>query len=409
MIKRTILTKIYEALGNWPVVLITGARQVGKTTICNEIEKESNYNYISLDNTRNRFDALNDPEGFLESHPWPLIIDEVQYVPSLFDVIEGIVNDQKRKTGNNKGMYILTGSESYNLIQGITESMAGRVAIINIKPLSFTEVNNLDAGPFNLDLIRTESNKINLNRNELFDYIYKGFYPSLYDNINLKPEDFYANYVSTYIDRDISQIININDKYKFQQFMEVLASLTGEELIIDNLAKNLNLNNKTITNWLSILLAGDIIYLLEPYNERSTLKRVVKRPKIYFNDTGLACYLARINDPLLLQNSYLSGRFVETYIINEIIKSYKSNNKLAYFYYYRDIDQKEIDLIINVDGKLNFVECKSGTNYNLSDVKAFNTLANKTSMPIGFKCIICLTNTVYSLGDNTYAIPITSI
>ena len=143
MIKRTILSKITDDLKNWPVVLITGARQVGKTTICNILEKELGYNYISLDNTRNRFDALNDPDGFLETHPWPLIIDEVQYVPGLFDVIEGIVNEQKRQTGNNNGMYILTGSESYNLIQGVTQSMAGRVAIINVKPLSFNEINNL--------------------------------------------------------------------------------------------------------------------------------------------------------------------------------------------------------------------------------------------------------------------------
>ena len=238
-------------------------------------------------------------------------------MPGLFDVIEGIVNEQKRQTGNNNGMYILTSSESYNLIQGVTQSMAGRVDIINVKPLSFNEINNLNDKPFNLDLaaIRNKLNIININKNKLFNYIYKDFYPSLYDNYNLKIEDFYANYVSTYIDRDISQIVNINEKYKFQQFMEVLASLTGEELIVDNLAKSLGFTNKTINNYLSTLLASDIIYLLEPYNERSTLKRVVKRPKIYFNDTGLACYLARINSPLLLQNSYLSGRFVETYII----------------------------------------------------------------------------------------------
>lgn len=332
-------------------------------------------------------------------------------MPGLFDVIEGIVNEQKRQTGNNNGMYILTSSESYNLIQGVTQSMAGRVAIINVKPLSFNEINNLNDKPFNLDLaaIRNKLNIININKNELFNYIYKEFYPSLYDNYNLKIEDFYANYVSTYIDRDISQIVNINEKYKFQQFMEVLASLTGEELIVDNLAKSLGFTNKTINNYLSTLLASDIIYLLEPYNERSTLKRVVKRPKIYFNDTGLACYLARINSPLLLQNSYLSGRFVETYIINEIIKSYKNSGTLAYFYYYRDIDQKEIDLVINVNGKLNFIECKSGISYSLNDIKGFNTLANKTNMPIGFKCIICLTNSIYSLGNDTYAIPIASI
>ena len=177
IIKRTILSKITDDLKNWTVVLITGARQVGKTTICNILEKELDYNYISLNNARNRFDALNDPDGFLETHHWPLIIDEVQYVPGLFDVIEGIVNEQKRQTGNNNGMYILTSSESYNLIQGVTQSMAGRVAIINVKPLSFNEINNLNDKPFNLDLaaIRSKLNIININKNKLFNYIYKGF------------------------------------------------------------------------------------------------------------------------------------------------------------------------------------------------------------------------------------------
>ena len=411
MIYRTIITSIKQAIKTKPVVLITGSRQVGKSTICGEIKKEFGHEYVSLDNIRERETAINDPELFLELHKAPVIIDEVQYAPKLLDVIESIVNRAKFEGKENKGMFVLTGSQAYHLMQNVSESLAGRVSIIEMSPLSLREIRNLDEIPFSVDPVtnkkRSEENKVTVN--ELFEIIVRGFYPEIYDNKELDFETFYSDYVKTYIERDVSQIIKLSDKIKFQRFMEVLASLTGEELVCNNLAKSIGVSLPTIESWISVLVAGNIIYLLEPYNENSLFKRVVKRPKVYFSDTGLAAYLARLNNADVLKNSIFSGRFVETYIVNEIIKSYKNANKKTSFYYYRDADQKEIDLVILDGGVLSFIECKSGVSYSKNNIKAFKTLKNMTKLRVGSSAIICLTNIIYPIDDDVYALPVGSI
>lgn len=411
MIARTIKDSVLKAIKNKPVVLITGARQVGKSTLCGEIKKECGYEYVSLDNLRERETAIKDPELFLSLHKAPLIIDEVQYAPRLLDAIEAVVNKVKFEGGSNRGMYVLTGSQTYNLMENVSESLAGRVTIVEMSPLSYREIKGLKELPFSFDQSidqgRSEENKININ--ELYDQIVKGFYPELYDNSELETETFYSDYVRTYIERDVSQIINLNDKLKFQRFMEILASLTGEEFIGNNIAKSIGVSLPTIESWLSVLVAGNIVYLLEPYNENSTLKRAVKRPKLYFSDTGLAAYLSRLNNSEVLKNSIFSGRFVETYIINEIIKSHKNNNKKTNFYYYRDADQKEIDLIMLEGGTLHFIECKSGIAYSKKDVSAFNTLKKNTNYKVGTSGIICSTDTIYSIDKDVFVVPLGTI
>ena len=411
MIPRTIKEAVLKAMKNKPVVLITGARQVGKSTLCGEIKKEYGYEYVSLDNLRERETAIRDPELFLSLHKFPLIIDEVQYAPRLLDAIESIVNKVKFDGGDNKGMYILTGSQVYSLMENVSESLAGRVSIIEMSPFSLREIKGLEELPFvinpSINQKRSQNNIIKVN--ELYNYIVKGFYPELYDNLEMDSETFYSDYVKTYIERDVSQIINLNDKLKFQRFMEVLASLTGEEFVANNLAKCIGVSLPTIESWLSVLVAGNIVYLLEPYNENSTLKRVVKRPKLYFTDTGLACYLARLNNEEVLKNSIFSGRFVETFIVNEIIKSYKNNNKKASFYYYRDADQKEIDLIMLDGGILHLIECKSGISYSKRDVSAFYTLKKSTNYNVGASAIVCSTESIYSIDDDIYVIPLGAI
>ena len=411
MIARTIKDLVLKAIKTKPVVLITGARQVGKSTLCGEIKKDYGYDYVSLDNLRERETAIKDPELFLSLHKAPLIVDEVQYAPKLLDVIESIVNKVKFEGGDNKGMYILTGSQIYSLMENVSESLAGRVTIVEMSPFSLREIRGLQEIPFVIDpsinQARSVYNKIDVN--ELYGQIVKGFYPELYDNDELDVETFYSDYVRTYIERDVSQIINLNDKLKFQRFMEVLASLTGEEFVANNLAKSIGVSLPTIESWLSVLMAGNIVYLLEPYNENSTLKRVVKRPKLYFLDTGLAAYLARLNNAEVLKNSIFSGRFVETFIINEIIKSYKNNNKKINFYYYRDADQKEIDLVMLEGGILHFIECKSGISYSKKDVSAFNTLKKITKYKVAASGVVCSTDIVYTIDDNVYAIPLGAI
>ena len=409
MINRTILSKIELSVKSRPVTLITGARQVGKSTLA-KLFIAKGFKYVSLDNYQERDMARNDPKMFLQTHPWPLIIDEIQKAPELFDALEEIVNEEKMKNEHNYGMYIITGSQMYRLMKGVTESMAGRISIIHMSPLSRSETLNREEPPFDFNLanIAKRANENPLSVKDFFKSIVKGFYPELYSNELLTTDEFYSDYVETYIERDVSEIINVKDKYAFRRFMELLASLTGEELVYDNIAKLIGVDIKTVQSWISILLAGDIIYLLEPYNEYSITKRIVKRPKLYFSDTGLASFLAKVNSPETLQSSFLCGRFVETYIVNELRKSYLNNRKNPNFYYYRDTRMNEIDLIIINDGKLHRVECKTGINFNLSAVKAFKQV-EETNYKISTSLIICNTDIMYPLGDDIYVVPLAGI
>lgn len=409
MIKRTIKDVVHNSINSYPITLITGARQIGKSTLCYELAKQYNYNYVSLDDIDNRSEALTDPKFFLSKHKAPLIIDEVQYAPILFNCLESIVNKKRLETGEANGMYILTGSQKFKLMQNVTESMAGRVGVINMSTLSYNETIGRNEIPFSVDLDKLFDRvepKITIDR--LFELITKGFYPELYRNNNLNVNTFYSNYVATYVDRDVSELVNVKNKLLFHKLMQLLASLTGEELVYDNLAKLVGVDKKTIVNWISVLEASNIIYLLQPYYELSLTKRVVKRPKIYFKDTGLACYLAKLGDPKSLAVSHFAGHFVETYVINEIIKSYENTESYAEFYYYRDNDQNEVDLIIQSNGELTLIEIKSGMNFNNSSIKGFKALEG-SKYKINKSCIICLSTDIYKINDNVYALPISVI
>ncbi len=297
-------------------------------------------------------------------------------------------------------------------MKGVSESMSGRVGLISMESLSMSEINDVTEEPFEIDIAKIAQRCENymIETPKLYDFIVRGFYPELYDDPELDSSSFYADYVSTYLERDVSDFIHLKDKQKFIDLMTILASLTGQELIYDNLAKDLGVNKLTVQTWISVLIAGNIIHLLQPYYERSLTKRVVKRPKIYFSDTGLACYLARVNSPLILQNSYLKGPMVETYIINEIIKSYKSNHKdiETSFYYYRTFDKDEIDLVILHDGKISLIECKAGETYGKDDANKFKKFV-KTNYVLDKTAIVSTTHTLYSLGDNCFVLPITAI
>ena len=409
MIQRTIKQPLLDSIKSYPVTLVTGARQVGKSTLCYELKKELNYNYVSLDDMDERQLANDDPKFFLAKHQAPLIIDEVQKAPILFEYIESVVNKKRLETGNANGMYILTGSQKFKLMKSVTESLAGRVGIINMSPLSFNEIINKKEVPFEVDLNKVVGRcSYNMTIDKLFEQITKGFYPELYRNPELDKDSFYSNYVATYIDRDVSELIDVKNKLLFHKLMQLIASLTGEELIYDNIAKHIGVDKKTVISWISVLEASNIIYLLQPYFETSLTKRVVKRPKIYFRDTGLACYLAKLSDAKNLSVSHFSGHFVETYVINEIIKTYENTNTHAEFYYYRDNEQNEIDLIIQRNGQLSFIEIKSGMKFSKSDVRAFNKFA-KSKYAIGESAVICLTESVYKIDENVYALPIATI
>ena len=248
------------------------------------------------------------------------------------------------------------------------------------------------------------------SKDDIYNFIVKGFYPEFYDeNSSLNSDEFYSRYISTYIERDVSQIIQLKDKLKFLKLMKILASLTGEEFVANRIAKNLGVSLETINSWVSVLETTNIIYFLRPYFEYSSLKRAVKRNKLYFYDTGLAAYLAQLINADVLSHSYFRDRFVETFIINEIITSFNNNNKSASFYYYMDFDQNEIDLLYIEDGIMHFIECKSGISYSKADVKAFKKVKRETKMAIGLSALICFTDSIYTLDEGVYCLPVRSI
>lgn len=410
--KRNILDSVIQCIDEYPITLITGARQVGKTTLVSFFEKEKEFKYLTFDDSDLLNEAKINPKEFLKKYKYPLILDEVQNVPEIFIELEAIVNDIKRKFGSQKanGMYILTGSQKFNLMKEVSESMSGRVGIIEMPPLSQCEINGWDNNEFVVDndKLFNISEKRELDDNKLYESIVRGFYPARWE-IEGKPiKNYYANYVKTYIERDVSQLINLRDKQKFENTLKILASLTGEEFIVDNIAKTIGVDKNTISSWVSIAITGDIIRLLPPYYEDSINKRIVKRNKLYFNDTGLVCYLLGIDSPSTLKKSSFKGRIIETYIHNEIRKSYINKGIEPKMFFFRDNNQNEIDLIILNDGKLNLIECKSGKNYGYNDIKGFKQL-NKTKYEINGECIICTTNEPYRINQGVYAFPIRCI
>ncbi len=410
MIERKIYQQILHSISLRPVTLITGARQVGKTTLCLKLRDEKAYGYVSLRDKDERSTARNDPDLFLQMHPAPLIVDEVQYAPGLLESIESVIDRAKTEGRDNRGMYILTGSQAYKLMEGVTDSLAGRISVISMSPLSLSEILDRDEVPFSMDMMEIirRSGESVIKAPEFFEMIIRGTYPEPQVEQSLTTQEFYSDYVNTYIERDVSEIINVRNKDKFHSFMQLLASLTGQELNYERIGSDIGVNGKTVKEWVSVLIAGDIIHLLHPYSDRSTAKRIVKRPKIYFWDTGLACYLARILDAESLRAGYLKGPMTETFLVNEVLKTYRNAKLDPPFYYYRDSNDTEIDLVMVRNGEVSLIECKSGTQFGWDDIKAV-VRGIPTQYPITGRAMLCLTEKVYPIKEGVYALPVTSI
>jgi len=412
MINRFIVKSISETLKHFPVVLLTGPRQIGKSTIVYSQFVNKGYSYVSLDDPLELNVAQINPRGFLQSHPYPLIIDEAQKAPQLFVEIERIVNKSRLEVGNKEsnGMYILSGSNRKQLLAESQESLSGRVAILDMSNLSLNEILNKDNNPFaiNYENSNVRSNRYYVSETEAFKYIVRGFFPALYDDLGINTQTYYSSYITTYLEKDLKEILNITNQQKFISFLRILASNTGQELIYENYAKQVGVVLNTIKVWVDSLVKTGIIYLVESYNEESVVKRIVKRPKLYFFDTGLACYLCGIDSAYTLQNSFLNGRFFETFVVNEIRKTYLNAGLIQNLYYYRDSDQNEIDLILINDGKLSCIEIKSGHSANVSMIKSFKKL-NETKLLHGTNAVICTSDKVSYLNENTLVLPIAAI
>jgi predicted AAA+ superfamily ATPase len=400
-IKRTSEDVIKNLSKQFKVVLVTGARQVGKSTLLKHCDE--NRNYVSLDDLSERELAINEPKLFLETHKAPLIIDEIQYAPELLSYIKLIVDKSDKK-----GQYWLTGSQQFHLMKNVSESLAGRVGILDLMGLSLAELSQTPNNePFFPDLEYIEKrreNHKNYSTSDIFKIIYNGSFPALNNQDEFQDRNaFYSAYIRTYIERDIRDLSSISNEMKFLNFIRVVAARTGQVLKYSELANAVDISEPTAKTWLSVLVSSNIVYLLEPYY-RNITKRMTKMPKIYFLDTGLCSYLTGWSSPEVIEKGAMNGAFFETFVVSEILKSYRHNGERPLIYWYRDTQQKEIDLLIERDGKLHPIEIKLTSNPNKSMLKHFNILDNQ-----GYGGLICMRESDIPLTEDVSAIPISYI
>lgn len=400
-LNRTLKNYISKVNDFFPVVLITGPRQVGKTSLLEECAKE-NRKYVSLDSSEKRNLAQNDPALFLQKYTPPVLIDEIQYAPQLFPYIKEIVDKEKQK-----GLFWITGSQQFSLMQNVSETLAGRVGIMHLQGFSQCEkFDNYQQLPFLPEIKNIKDRKVNsVTASNIFHTIWKGSYPALWLGSDDNWELFYNSYVQTYIQRDVRQILNITNELTFIKFMKAAAAQTGQLLDYASMARDVGVAETTIKSWISVLNTSGIIYLLQPYSNNLT-KRALKTPKMYFIDTGLACYLTRWNNYEALEEGAYAGAIFETYIISEILKSYWHNGKEPFVYFYRDKEKREIDLIIDQNGKLYPIEIKKKSNPDKNDIRHFHIIEDTIKKEIGEGCVICLAKDYLPIAQNVYSIPV---
>lgn len=413
-IPRTMENKIISMIDNYQVIMINGPRQVGKSTLLNFISRklDKKINKVTLDDLLLRSQAQEDPELFLRTHESPLIIDEFQRAPELLSYIKMIVDDDNEKIifGEKEKLetlYFLTGSQVFETMEEISESLAGRVGILDLYGLSEREIENKESNLFipNIEEIRKRERTEYKSTISLYKKIYKGTYPELYTT-DKDIEQYYSDYLRTFIEKDIRKSINIKDEFKFIKFVSSLAARTGQEFISTIIATEIGISDKTANSWLSILKNAGIVYLLQPYMNNA-VGRTIKRKKIYFTDTGLACYLAGYVDYITLKKSAYSGAIFETYVVNEIIKSFSNQGKDSrkHLYYYRDNNQKEIDLLINYNNIIYPIEIKKSANPGKDAIKNFYVV-NNFEQEKGNGIVLCMSKEIIAYDDENYMVPI---
>lgn len=400
-INRHILPYLERMKKQFRVLLVTGSRQVGKSTLLkNKLLPE--YDYVTLDDFSDLSIAQKDAALFFKNHPLPVIVDEVQRAPNLFLQIKLLADNSEEK-----GKIILTGSQSYKLLSNASDSLAGRVCIINMSSLSLREKYGID---FNTEFLPTEEyiskrkNFIKTYEN-LWNHIWRGSMPELADD-TVEWESFYRSYIRTYIDRDVADLIDVKNLVKFNNFMQCIASRVGELFNADSLARDVGVTSKTISQWTSILESSGVIKLLQPY-EKNVSNRAVKTPKIYFMDTGLVCHLVGWSSSQVAMNGAMSGSLFENFVISEIIKSYyNSGHDSKDIYFYRDKDKKEIDLIIEKDNILYPIEIKKSAQPTIDMAKSLSVLHKIPEKTVGQGCILCQCDKMHYLSDNVAALPV---
>ena len=400
-IKRHIDITVKKLAKMFGAVLVIGARQVGKTTLLKKVTQE--IPYITLDDPILLQSAQEEPGTFFKNTLPPVFIDEIQYAPSLFPYMKMHIDH-----GKKKGQFFMSGSQQFHMMKNVSESLAGRIGILTLSGLSLREIYNVDyRDPFIPTNTYFKSRKpSNIEYKDVWRIIQRGSMPELYSKPNVDWEIYYGSYVRTYIERDVRELAQVGDEIKFMRFMAVMASMTGQLLNIASAARDVGISAPTAERWLSILVASNIVYLLQPFHNNIT-KRAIKTPKLYFMDTGLAAYLTRWNTPDVLQNGSMAGAFFETFVVAEIAKSFYNTGIInPPLYFYRDKDMNEIDLLIIEGDTLYPIEIKKNADPRKDDIKAFRLLDKMNKIKRGSGGIICLYDNLISLKENDMIIPI---
>ncbi len=401
-INRNLEKVVAEVTKEYPVVLVTGPRQVGKTTMLLKMMKGTDRRYVTLDDLNERSLAKTDPELFLQMHKPPVLIDEVQYAPELFSYIK-IHVDKTHAPGD----FWLTGSQVFKLMKGVQESLAGRVAVLSLTSLSQAEIYGGTMSPFTVDMDALSERAVgreNADTITIFERIYRGSMPAIVSGANSNSQIFYSSYLSTYIERDVRELSDAIDSLKFLRFITAVAARCGQMLNVADIARDADINQTQAKNWLRILETLGIIFYLHPYSN-NLLKRLVKTPKLYFYDTGLVCYLTKWSNAETLVNGAMNGAVLENYVVAEIMKTYLNSGKEPYMYYYRDKDAKEIDIVIEHDGVLNPIEIKKTSNLGSELVKVFDLL-DRSSTPREKGAVLCMKPELSAIDRENYIVPI---
>jgi predicted AAA+ superfamily ATPase len=412
-IPRKIEATIRNISQTFPVLMVTGPRQSGKTTLLNRLREEGR-KYVSLDDPNDRLFAKTEPSAFLERYSPPVIIDEIQYAPEVLPYIKIYVDRHK-----TNGDFWLTGSQMFHMMKNISESLAGRVGIVNLFGLSNSEIAGTLFGAFAADkdeLLKRLESAPHMTLPEVFARIHAGGMPRVYEQPGLDLDEYYSSYVQTYLSRDVRDLTQVADELAFYRFLCIAAARTGSMVNYDALAKETEISAPTAKQWLSVLVSSGVVILIEPYHNNA-LKRVVKSPRMYFLDTGLAAHLTRWQNAAVLENGAMAGAFFETYVVSEIYKSFVNVGRKPPLYYYRDSNTKEIDLIIWQNGTLYPIEIKKSANPTgatkhfgvlnpVTVADGFDDLSHHLKMEIGSGCVVCLVNDLRPIDGKNWSVPV---
>lgn len=418
-IKRSAEDTITKISKMFPVLLVTGPRQVGKTTLLQKLSEAQQElgierKYVTLDDPDVRYLVKHDPALFLQRYTPPVLIDEIQYATELLPYIKMNVDRSKQK-----GDFWITGSQVFRLMKNVSESLAGRVGIVNLLGLSDAEIYQKPNEPFSTDAGRL-MNRLSVMKprglNEIYQRIFKGSMPEIYADENVDWETYYRSYVDSYLQRDIRDLTQVADEMQFYNFMTIVAAHTSKPVVYEELASAAGISAPTAKKWLSILVSSHVIALIQPYHNNA-LKRVVKMPLLHFLDTGLAAYLLKWGNPEALERGAMSGAFFESYVFSEIYKSYLNAGKEPPIYYYRDKDQKEIDLLLFQNGVLSPIEIKKAASPGIASIKNFKVLTPVSTsknfdglealkIDIGTGSVICMASDLLPIDEKNWFVPV---